>query len=61
MNAATFVVLMVLVAVIVLIIRGMIRDKKRGKSSCGGNCSACGVGCPHRIGSADSAGARGKV
>ena len=27
-----------------LVIRGMIRDKKAGKSSCGGSCSSCG-GC----------------
>ena len=36
-----------LVAVIALItgllIRGMIRDKKAGKSSCGGNCASCGA------------------
>ena len=41
----------VLVAVIVLItgllIRSMVRDKKAGKSSCGGNCASCGAcsGC----------------
>ena len=41
----------VLIAVIALItgllIRSMIRDKKAGKSSCGGNCASCGVcsGC----------------
>ena len=40
-----------LVAVIALtvgfLIRSMIRDKKAGKSSCGGNCANCGVcsGC----------------
>ena len=40
-----------LVAVIVLItgltIRGMIRDKKAGKSSCGCSCASCGAcsGC----------------
>ena len=40
-----------LVAVIALtvgfLIRGMIRGKKAGKSSCGGNCASCGVcsGC----------------
>ncbi len=30
-----------------LLIRSMIRDKKAGKSSCGGNCASCGVcsGC----------------
>ncbi|MBR0161240.1 MAG: FeoB-associated Cys-rich membrane protein [Oscillospiraceae bacterium] len=36
-----------LIAVIALItgllIRGMIRDKKAGKSSCGGNCADCGA------------------
>ena len=42
---------MVLIAVIVLVvgflIRCMIRDKKAGKSSCGGNCASCGAcgGC----------------
>ena len=41
----------VLVAVIALItwllIRSMVRDKKAGKSSCGGNCASCGAcsGC----------------
>ncbi len=41
----------VLVAVIVLIvawlIRGMLRDRKAGKRSCGGNCAGCGAcsGC----------------
>ena len=41
----------VLIAVIALItgllIRSMIRDKKAGKSSCGGNCASCGAcsGC----------------
>ena len=37
----------VLVAVIVLItgllIRSMVRDKKAGKSSCGGSCASCGA------------------
>ena len=41
----------ILVAVIMLItgllIRSMIRDKKAGKPSCGGNCAGCGAcsGC----------------
>ena len=44
-------IIIVLVAVIVLItgllIRSMVRDKKAGKSSCGGNCASCGAcsGC----------------
>ena len=32
----TFVVLAVLIAVVALIVRGIVRDKKSGKSSCGG-------------------------
>ena len=36
--------LVVFIALIVaLLIRGMIRDRKAGKSSCGGNCAACGA------------------
>ena len=32
----TFVVLVVLISVVALIVRGIVRDKKSGKSSCGG-------------------------
>ena len=46
MNLSTFIILIVLIAIVVLIIRSMIKDKKSGKSSCGGNCVACGA-CPH--------------
>lgn len=40
----TIVVLAVLTGAVFLIIRGMVRDKKQGKSDCGGDCSKCG-GC----------------
>ena len=40
----TLIVLVVLGAAVALIIRGIIRDKKSGKSSCGGDCSNC-KGC----------------
>lgn len=35
----TFVVLAVLVVIVGFIVRGIVRDKKSGKSSCGGDCS----------------------
>ena len=36
--------LVVFIALIVaLLIRGMVRDKRAGKSSCGGNCAGCGA------------------
>ena len=37
----TIIVLAVLVAIVGLIVRGIIRDKKSRKSSCGGDCSHC--------------------
>ena len=46
-NLINIVLVAVIVLITVLLIRGMIRDKKAGKSSCGGNCAACGAcsGC----------------
>ncbi len=37
----------VLVLIVGLLIRGMIRDKKAGKSACGCSCASCGAcgGC----------------
>ncbi len=43
-NLINIVLIAVLALVVGLLIRGMIRDRKAGKSSCGGNCAACG-GC----------------
>ena len=37
----------VLAIVLALIIWKIVRDKRAGKSFCGGNCNACGAGC-HR-------------
>ncbi len=42
MNLSTFLVLCVLLLIVYGSIRVMINDKKKGKSSCGGNCGACG-------------------
>lgn len=40
-NLINIILIAVIAAVTFLLIRGMIRDKKAGKSSCGGNCAAC--------------------
>lgn len=42
MNLPTLLVLIVIVIAVLLAIRSIRIDKKRGKSSCGGNCGACG-------------------
>ena len=46
-NLINIVLVAVLGGLIALVIRGRIRDKKAGKSSCGGSCSSCGAcgGC----------------
>ena len=46
-NLINIALVTVLVLLVGLLIRGMIRDKKAGKSSCGGNCAGCGAcgGC----------------
>ncbi len=46
-NLVNIALIAVLVLIVVLLIRGMIRDRKAGKSPCGGNCAACGAckGC----------------
>ena len=40
-NLGTILVTLLLVLMITGIIHSMIRDKKQGKSSCGGNCAHC--------------------
>ena len=40
-NIGTIGVSLVLILIVAMIIRSMIRDKKRGKSSCGCKCSHC--------------------
>ena len=40
-NTGTILISLFLLAVVALIIRSMMRDKKQGKSSCGGNCAGC--------------------
>ena len=40
-NLSTILITLVLIAIVVLIIRSLICQKKQGKSSCGGNCAGC--------------------
>ena len=42
-NLVNLVIVAVLVLAVGLAIRSMIRDRKAGKCSCGGNCSSCGA------------------
>ncbi len=42
-NAGTILVCIVLIFIVAGIIRSLIKDKKRGKSSCGNNCAHCAM------------------
>ena len=46
-NFVNIALIAVIVLVVALLIRGMIRDRKAGKSPCGGSCASCGAcgGC----------------
>ena len=39
-NIATIIICLVVIAVIALAVFVLIRDKKQGKSTCGGNCGS---------------------
>ena len=41
----TAIVLLVLCAIVGAVIYKMVKDKRSGKSSCGGNCAGCGMAC----------------
>ena len=44
-NLGTIVISLILLAVVAAIVFSMIRDKKKGKSSCGCDCAHCGCAC----------------
>ncbi len=43
-NIGSIVVVIILLAVVAGIITVMVKDKRKGKSSCGGNCAHCPMG-----------------
>ncbi|MBO4266756.1 MAG: FeoB-associated Cys-rich membrane protein [Lachnospiraceae bacterium] len=40
-NLGTIIISIIMIALVTVIIRTMIRDKKMGKSACGGSCASC--------------------
>ena len=42
-HVAVILICVVLAAIVVLIIRGLVRDRKKGKSTCGANCAHCAM------------------
>ena len=44
----TVLVLTLLVLVVGFIIRSLVRDRKQGKHTCGGNCANCHGGCSYK-------------
>ena len=42
-NYPTVLICVALIAVVILIIRSLVKDKKKGKSTCGCNCAHCAM------------------
>ena len=42
-NAGTLVLCILLLAVVAMIVRSLLRQRKQGKSSCGCNCAHCAM------------------
>ena len=42
-NLVNIALIAIIALIVALLIRGMIRDRKAGKRSCGGNCASCGA------------------
>lgn len=42
-NIGTILICIVLLGIVAAVIAGMLRDRKKGKSSCGGNCTHCAM------------------
>ena len=40
-NLGTILISIVLIVLVAVVIRSVIRDKKMGKSTCGGSCASC--------------------
>ena len=49
-NLGTLIISLVLLAVMTSIVIHLIHQKKQGKHSCGGNCSACSMNCSSHCG-----------
>ncbi|MBP5168647.1 MAG: FeoB-associated Cys-rich membrane protein [Oscillospiraceae bacterium] len=43
-NLGTIIICMILVAVVLIILYNMIKNKRKGKSPCGCNCGSCPAG-----------------
>ena len=44
-NIGAIFICAVLLLIVGTIVYSMIRNKKKGRSSCGGSCSGCSMGC----------------
>lgn len=47
-NAATIIVFSIIALLFIMTVIKLIKDKKKGKSSCSCNCSSCTMNCPSK-------------
>ncbi len=43
-NGVTILICLALLLIVTAITIGLVRDRKKGRSSCGGNCGSCPMG-----------------
>ena len=50
MSYGDIIVLALLALIVIMIIKSLLKDRKKGvHSGCGGNCSACAAHCVHSL------------
>jgi hypothetical protein len=47
-NAGTIIISAALLVILCFAVISIMKDKKKGKCSCGGNCGSCGMNCACR-------------
>ncbi len=48
MNWQTIIIVSIILAAFVAVIVSSVRNRKKGKCSCGGSCGSCGMNCHKR-------------
>lgn len=45
----TIIVAAIVLLIVFFIVKGMVKDRKKGRYICGGDCSKCHGGCSHSL------------
>lgn len=45
MNWPTIIISLIIIAAVIAVIVSSVRNRKKGKCTCGGSCGSCGMNC----------------